>query len=206
MSQLSHESAYPGIRLLPRSRNWWAWLKGSAPECIHLEQDASWVATLLPDTLYLRGKRVLQRDPARPEIVLCRACLTETLEAELVQYPGRVVAFEPDPEIFTQYFFVAGGDFTAAGLAPDVEAAIEARLAQGFGACAQCAEGATWLWLPRNQVASLDDVEQIGSVEGEPLCSAHGAARLSDAFEDMQQANLFYVNLPYGESGAYLWI
>jgi hypothetical protein len=206
LSQLPHESAYPGIRLLPRSRNWWAWLKGSAPECIHLEQDASWVATLLPDTLYLRGKRVVQRDPARPEIVLCRACLTETLEAELVRYPGRVVAFEPDPEIFTQYFFVAGGDFTAAGLAPDVEAAIDARLAQGLGACAHCSATATWLWLARDQVASLDDVAAIASAAGEPLCAAHGARKLCDAFESIAEANLFYVNLPYGDAGAYLWI
>lgn len=206
LSQISHESAYPGIRILPRSRNWWAWLKGSPAECIHLEHDSEWVATLLPDTLYLRGKRVVQREPARPEIVLCRACFVNTLAAELSEFHGLIVAFEPDPDTCTQYFYVAQNDFAPAGLAPDVSAAIEKRLARGFGACTQCSDGATWLWLPRNQVASLDDVEQIGSVEGEPLCSAHGAARLSDAFEDMQQANLFYVNLPYGESGAYLWI
>jgi hypothetical protein len=206
LSQISHEAAYPGIRILPRSRNWWAWLKGSPAECIHLEHEAEWVATLLPDTLYLRGKRVVQRDPERPEVVLCRTCLANTLASELVQYAGRVVAFEPDSEIFTQYFFVAGPDFEAAGLAPDVAAAIEKRLAQQSGPCVLCERMATWLWFPRDQVASLDEVEKISGAAGEPLCAEHGIRRLCGAFEEIREANLFYVNLPYGDAGAYLWI
>lgn len=203
---MSHESAYPGIRILPRSRNWWAWLKGSAAECIHLEDGAQWMATLLPDTLYLRGKRVVKRNPARPEIVLCRTCLTDTLVAELNQYPGSVIAFEPDPEIFTQYFFVAGPDFAAAALAPDVATALDKRLAQGFGTCVRCDQMATWLWFSRDQVVSLDEVEKITSAAGESLCAGHGARRLCEAFEEIREANLFYVNLPYGDAGAYLWI
>jgi hypothetical protein len=203
---MSHESAYPGIRILPRSRNWWAWLKGSAAECIHLQHETEWVATLLPDILYLRGRRVVRRDPARPEIVLCRRCLTDTVAPELRQYPGRVVAFQPDAEIFTQYFFVAGLDFEAAGLAPDVAAAIENRLAQGFGTCIRCLQTATWLWFPQDQVASLDEVEKIAEAAGEPFCAEHGARQLVEAFEGIPEANLFYVNLPYGDAGAYLWI
>lgn len=206
LSQMSHEAAYPSVQILPRSRNWWAWLKGSPAECIHLEHDAEWLATLLPDTLYLRGKRVTQRDPARPEVVLCRSCLTGTLASELTRYPGFVVAFEPDPEIFTQYFFVANPDFGPAGVAPDVAGAIEKRLAEGFGSCVRCQQLATWLWFPRDQVASLDEVEKITGAAGETLCAAHGARRLCDSFEAIPEANLFYVNLPYGESGAYLWI
>jgi hypothetical protein len=203
---MSHDAAYPGIRMLLRSRNWWAWLKGSPAECIHLEHEAEWMATLLPDTLYLRGKRVAQRDPARPEVVLCRTCLTDTLESELRQYPGRVVAFEPDPELFTQYFFVAAPDFQAAGLTPEVAAAIEKRLTHEFGSCVRCEQMATWLWFPRDQVASLDEVEKIGDEAGEFLCAAHGACKLCEAFEAIPEANLFYVNLPYGDAGAYLWI
>jgi hypothetical protein len=137
---------------------------------------------------------------------LCRRCLTDTLAAELNQYPGRIVAFEPDPQIFTQYFFVAAADFEAAGLAPDVLAAIEKRLAQGFGACVRCAQIAAWLWFPQNQVPNLDEVEKINGVAGEPLCAAHGAQKLCEAFENIPQVSLFYVNLPYGEAGAYLWI
>jgi len=203
---MSHEAAYPGIRILPRSRNWWAWLKGSPAECIHLEHEAEWVATLLPDTLYLREKRVVQRDPARPEVVLCRTCLTDTLESELTQYPGRIVAFQPDPELLTQYFFVASADFHAAGVAPEVTAAIDNRLAQGFETCVRCKGTATWLWFPRDQVASLDEVEKIAEAAGEPLCAEHGARRLCETFEDIPEANLFYVNMPYQEAGAYLWI
>jgi hypothetical protein len=149
---------------------------------------------------------VTQRDPARPEVVLCRSCLTGTLALELTRYPGFVVAFEPDPELFTQYFFVADPDFGPAGVAPDVAGAIEKRLAEGFGSCVRCQQLATWLWFPRDQVASLDEVEKITGAAGESLCAAHGARKLCDSFEAIPEANLFYVNLPYGESGAYLWI
>ena len=68
-----------------------------------------------PDTLYLRGKRAVRRDPVRPEVSLCRDCLAETFTSEITAYPGRVVAFEPDPEIFTQYFFVARAGFRGRG-------------------------------------------------------------------------------------------
>lgn len=206
MSQISPENSYPGIRILPRSRNWWARLKGSPPECIHLEQSSDWMATLLPDTLYLRGKRAPQRDPARPEIVLCRMCFADIVASEAGRHEGCVVAFEPDPELFTQYFFVATPDFLAAGVAPEVAAALEKRLAREFGACVRCGERARWLWLSRAEVTSLDETEQIGAAAGEPLCATHGARKLCDAFEEIPEANLFYVNLPYGEAGAYLWI
>ncbi|MGH9690844.1 MAG: hypothetical protein ACRD4C_07145 [Candidatus Acidiferrales bacterium] len=206
MSQISHEAAYPRLRFLPSSRNWWAWLKGSPAECVHLAEKTEWMATLLPDTLYLRGKRAPQRDPVRPEVSLCLDCLRATVASELEEYPGRVVAFEPDPEIFTQYFFVATPDFGPAGLSPVVAAAIENRLAQTPGACVRCAEPATWLWFAREQITSLDEVEKIGEATGEPLCSLHGARKLWDTFENIHEANLFYMNLPYGEAGAYVWI
>jgi hypothetical protein len=206
MAILSHAAAYPGIRFLPRSRNWWAWLKGSPAECIHLDRESAWIATLLPDTLYLRGKSAVRREPLRPEVSLCRDCLTGAVREELTAYTGRVVAFEPDPDIFTQYFFVATPDFQAAGLAPEVAAAIEKRLLQDGRACAQCAERANWLWFSREQVASLDEVEQIGSACGESFCAVHGARHLCDAFEQIEEANLFYMNLPYGEAGTYVWI
>ena len=84
-------------------------------ECVHLDHDTTWIATVLPDTAYLRGKRAIRRDPARPEVSLCRDCLAETFTAEIAAYPGRVVAFEPDPEILTQYFFLAAPDFDRSG-------------------------------------------------------------------------------------------
>lgn len=207
MAQVSYDTAYPKLRFLPRSRNWWAWLKGMPPECIHLRGKTEWMATLLPDTLYLRGKSAVRRDPVRPEVSLCRDCLTGVIMAELEEYQGRVLAFEPNPEIFTQYFFVATPDFDAAGLAPEVAAAIKRRLAGEIGACAaRCTEPATWLWLSRQQIASLDEAEKIGEAPGEPLCSIHGARKLCGAFEEIPVANLFYMNLPYGEAGAYVWI
>jgi hypothetical protein len=206
LARISHEEAYPGIELLPRSRNWWAWLKGTPPECIHLGEECDWIATLLPDTLYLRGKSAKQRDPARPEIVLCRECLGQAITPDLESYSGRVVAFEPDAEIFTQYFFVAKPDFMPVGLQPEVAEAIEKRLAQPGGACAECGHSATWLWFSREQIASLDEVEKIATLPGKPLCAKHGARNLLAAFERMEQANVFYMNLPYGEAGAYVWI
>jgi hypothetical protein len=204
--QISYEEAYPAIEFLPRSRNWWAWLKGSPAECIHLDHDAEWVATVLPDTLYLRGRRALRRDPARPEVTLCRHCLAETFTSEIAAYTGRVVAFEPDSEIFTQYFFVGQPDFEAAGLSPEVSAAVATRLATDLGTCTRCGQQASWLWLSREQVASLDETDKIRQAEGEALCGQHGAYRLWETFARIPEANLFYMNLPYGDAGAYVWI
>jgi len=206
MPQIPYETAYPGIEFLPRSRNWWAWLKGSSPECIHLDHHADFVATVLPDTLYLRGKRALRRDPPRPEVSLCRSCLAETFTSEIAAYGGRVAAFEPNAEIFTQYFFVAEADFEAAGLSPEVADAVKTRLGQDLGKCAHCSRAAQWLWFSRQQVISLDEIEQILDASGEALCGEHGASKLWTTFAGIPEANLFYMNLPYGESGAYVWI
>ena len=206
MSYISYEEAYPKIEFSRRSRNWWAWLKGSAPECVHLDHDTTWIVTVLPDTAYLRGKKAIRRDPARPEVSLCRACLAETFTSEIAAYPGRVVAFEPDPEILTQYFFLAAPDFTAAGLSPEVAEAIGNRLAQDLGECERCSRAATWLWFSRGHVASLDETEQIAEAKGEAFCAEHGAWKLWETFSHIPEANLFYMNLPYGEAGAYVWI
>ncbi len=164
------------------------------------------MATLLPDTLYLRGKSAKRREPARPEVSLCRDCLLGIAVGEMQSFQGRVVAFEPNAETFTQYFFVATPDFEAAGLASEVAAAIEKRLAQNGQSCAECARPATWLWFSREQVATLDDVERIGGAPGEWFCQQHGAGMLCVAFKKIAEANLFYMNLPYGEAGAYVWI
>ncbi len=206
MARISYEEAYPGIEILPRSRNWWAWLKGTPPECIHLVEECDWIATLLPDTLYLRGKRAQRSELVRPEITLCRDCLASTIAEQLETFRGRVVAFEPDPELFTQYFFVGQPDFQAAGLRPEVAQAIAARLNENGKVCEECGFPAKWLWFSREQVASLDEVEQIAAAPGEWFCAKHGARNLLAAFARIADANIFYMNLPYGEGGTYVWI
>jgi hypothetical protein len=206
LARISYREAYPGLQILPRSRNWWARLKGTAPECIHLRENISWIAAVLPDTLYLRGKRANRREPVRPEVSVCFECLSDTFAAELEAYPGRVVAFEPDPAIFTQYFFVATTDFEAAGLAPETSAAIAGRLEQSGGTCRECSREAAWLWFSQEQIQSLDEVQLIGSAAGEFFCGKHGAQKLLSAFEKFAEANIFYMNLPYGDAGAYVWI
>ena len=128
------------------------------------------------------------------------------LEPELAAHAGRVVAFEPDGETFTQYFFVGQEDFPAAGLRPETAAAIEKRAETLHGECSDCGAPATWLWISRREVSSLDQTERIETVPGAQLCARHGAAKLSDALAKINEANLFYVNAPYAESGAYLWI
>jgi hypothetical protein len=206
LAQVPYETAYPRVEILPSSRNWWAKLKGTAAECIHTREGCEWIAALLPDTLYLRGKRAPRREPVRPESSLCRECLLDTILGELEEFDGRIVAFEPNPEIFTQYFFVATPDFEAAGVAPETASALEQRLAQTEETCAECSRPATWLWMSREQVASLDETDKIRGERGEWFCSTHGARKLADAFERIAEANVFYMNLPYGEAGAYLWI
>jgi hypothetical protein len=204
--RISCDEAYPRIEIAPSSRNWWARLKGTPAECIHVRVECVWIATLLPDTLYLRGKRAQRRETVRPEVTLCRDCLLDTIESELADYDGRVVAFEPDAEIFTQYFFVAANDFEAAGLALETASAIEKRLAQTAESCAECSRQATWLWFSREAITSLDEFEKIHDAQGERFCAAHGAQKLASAFEKIAEVNVFYMNLPYGEAGAYVWI
>ena len=206
MARVAYEEAYPHLEYLPRSRNWWARLKGTAPECIHLGDDISWIAAVLPDTLYLRGKRANRRDLVRPEVSLCLECLSDTFAAELESFSGRMVAFEPDPAIFTQFFFVATPDFEAAGLAPETTGAINARLSQDMGTCRECSRNATWVWFSREEIQSLDEVELIRSAAGEAYCGRHGARKLLASFDKLSEANIFYMNLPYGEEGAYVWI
>src|ERR1700693_5821044 len=134
MAQPSVDQAYPVISIRPHSRRLWARLMRWPAECIHLENGHHWMATFIPDTLYLRGKARLRRDPARPEVSVCFDCLAGLLEPELAACPSRVVAFEPDGENFTQYFFLGREDFAAAGLRSEVAAAIETRLEKMDGA------------------------------------------------------------------------
>jgi hypothetical protein len=164
------------------------------------------MATFIPDTLYLRGKASVRRKPARPGVSLCLACLRRQIEKELPRFSGRVAAFEPDGAEFSQYFFVGSNEFAAAGLQPEVAAAIGRRLEQPMDQCASCDGPATWLWFSREEIPSLDDVARIAMGRAEALCSQHGSRKLLESFTHTSEANLFYVNLPYGESGAYVWI
>jgi len=206
MARLALDQAYPGISFRRKARTWLARLMRWPAECIHLETGHSWMATFIPDTLYLRGKAAPRRSPSRPEVSVCLACLAELLQPELSAYPGRVVAFEPDGETFTQYFFVGRDDFAAAGLRPEVAAAIEKRVEEFSGACSECGRQATWLWISRREVSSLDQTERIEESPGAVYCAKHGAAKLCEALGKVDEANLFYVNVPYGDSGAYVWI
>lgn len=175
-------------------------------ECEHLEHDGAWMATFIPDTLYLRGKASVRRRPARPEVSLCLACLKQEMQKELPRFPGRVIAFEPDTAEFSQYFFVGNHDFAAAGLQPEVGAAISRRLEQPMDTCECCERPAMWLWFSRDEVPTLDDVARIAMARAQSLCSTHGSQKLLESFAGTADANLFYVNMPYGESGAYVWI
>ncbi|MGB7024553.1 MAG: hypothetical protein WBD73_12205 [Candidatus Acidiferrales bacterium] len=209
MPRISVHEAYRQLSFRRRTSNWLSRLIRMPAECIHLKGHPPWMATFLPDHLYLQGKRVPLRQPQRPEVSLCRECLTAELEKELAAYSGRVVAFEPDGESFTQYFFVAAPDFDAAGLEPAVAAAIGARLAQdddSSKSCQECPRDATWLWFSREQIPNLDAADRMEVMLGEHFCAEHGAKQICGALAAIEHANLFYVNAPYGEGGAYLWI
>ena len=206
MARLSVDQAYPGISIRAHSRRLWARLMRWPAECVHLENGHHWMATYIPDTLYLRGKARLRREPARPEVSVCFDCLASLLQPELAACPARVVAFEPDSENFTQYFFLGREDFQAAGLRSEVAAAIEARLHKLSGECVDCGKPGTWLWISRREVSNLDQTERIETSSGALFCARHGAAKLCEALGQAEEANLFYVNAPYADSGAYVWI
>jgi hypothetical protein len=206
MARLTVTESYPGIAFRPRSLSWWARLMRWPAECVHLDRGHHWMATFIPDTLYLRGKAKARRDPARPEVSVCFDCLSGLLEPELAAHAGRVVAFEPDGDTFTQFFFVGREDFAAAGLRPEVAAAIDARLGKLAGECSDCGVPATWLWISRREVSNLDQTDRIETSPGALFCAKHGAAKLRDTLAQVEEANLFYVNAPYGDAGAYVWI
>src|SRR5271169_5178852 len=206
MARLPVDQAYPGISIRPRSLSLLARLMRWPAECIHLENGHHWIATFIPDTLFLRGKARLRRDPARPEVSVCFDCLAGLLEPELAACPSRVVAFEPDGENFTQYFFLGRDDFAAAGLRSEVAAAILTRLEELEGECSECGQPATWLWISRREVSSLDQTERIQTSPGALFCARHGGTKLCEALGQIAEANLFYVNAPYGEAGTYVWI
>jgi hypothetical protein len=205
---LSYAAAYPELSFRRRTANWLSRLVRMPAECAHLAGHPPWMATFLPDNLFLQGKNVRLREPQRPEVSLCRECLCRTLEKELAAYEGRVVAFEPDGDSMTQYFFVAAPDLDAAGVEPAVAEAIGGRLARldGSQSCQECARTTTWLWFSREQVANLDETAKIASASGEHFCAEHGAKQLCQALGGIEHANLFYVNAAYGEGGAFLWI
>ena len=75
-----------------------------------------------------------------------------------------------------------------------------------MGDCERCESPAKWQWLSRELVSNLDDAGSIAMARGEALCARHGAHALCDALAKLSEANLFYVNVPYGDDGAYLWI
>jgi len=206
MARLTVDQAYPGISIRPHSRRLWARLMRYPAECIHLENGHHWMATFIPDTLYLRGKPRPRRDPVRPEVSVCFDCLAGLLEKDLAACPSRVVAFEPDGETFTQYFFLGQEDFAAAGLRSEVAAAILTRLEELVGECSDCGKPATWLWISRREVSSLDQAERIQASPGALFCAKHGAAKMCEALGQVAEANLFYINAPYGEAGTYVWI
>jgi hypothetical protein len=206
MVRMTLEDAYPQIAFRPRSRNWWARLMRMPPECVHLEHGGDWMATFIPDTLYLCGKASERRQPARREVSLCRDCLLGELQRELSAHTGRVIAFQPDATLFTQYFYLGTADFQDAGLQPEVAQAIKRRLEQPAGECQTCQRRATWLWFSSEHVPSLDEVGRIAMSAGEEYCAKHGAEKLCAAFKEVSEANLFYVNTPYGDAGAYVWV
>jgi hypothetical protein len=225
MARLSPEQAYPGIEFRKRTRTWFARLMHIPPECVHLEKQQDWMAMFAPDTLYLRGKAAKRpiRPSAspnpgekpgekngrlRPDVSLCRSCLIDLFEPELSEFRGPVVAFEPDASKVSQYFFLAVPDFEPAGLEGHVADAIRRRVTApgGSGECSVCARRATWLWFSRREVESLDSSEKIMESPGELFCAKHGASQLCRTLAAVPDANLFYLNTPYGDSGAYVWI
>jgi len=69
MARLTVNEAYPAVAFRPR--HLLARLMRWPAECVHLENGHHWIATFLPDTLYLRGTGKRKRNPAGPEACVC---------------------------------------------------------------------------------------------------------------------------------------
>ncbi len=147
----------------------------------------------------------MRADP-RPDVSLCRDCALEFLERELSAFRGRVIAFEPDGENVTQYFFVPRDDFQSAGLVPELSEALRPphRAAQRFVRIMFRSRAMDVVSAKRG--AKSRRFRQRLFREGRQLCAKHGAEQLCAALEKIEQCNLLYVNIPSGEAGAYVWI
>ena len=205
MARLTVDQAYPGISIRPRSRRLWARLMRWPAECIHLENGHHWMATFIPDTLYLRGKARPRREPARPEVSVCFDCLAGLLEPELAACPSRVVAFEPDGETFHAIFFPGQGGFRRCGPAfrsgrrdPDAPRRTGRRVQRLRQAGNLAVDFAAGSFQPRPDGANSKP--RPGRFFA-PSTEPRNCAR---PWDNCEEANLFYVNAPYGESGAYI--
>ena len=202
-------AAYPDIEFQPRTLTFFAHLRRTPPECVHMDRmppGKFWAATISPDVLFLRGKSKQVRENPRPDISLCCDCALDFLETELSAYRGKVIAFEPDAANVAQYFFVPREEFQAAGMLPELSEALARRIDRLSGACDLCSASAHWIWFSRSDVQSLDDFGSVSNAQGKQLCAKHGAEELCAALEKIEQCNLLYVNIPSGEAGAYVWI
>ena len=107
---------------------------------------------------------------------------------------------------FHAVFFCGAGGFRGSGTAAGSGAGDCCAAERSATVCGECGFPAKWLWFSREQVPSLDEVEKIAAAPGEWYCAKHGARNLLAAFARIADANIFYMNLPYGEAGAYVWI
>ena len=55
------------------------------------------------------------------------------------------------------------------------------------------------------EIVSLEETEKIQAATGEALCPNHAAQQMRIMLERIAEANIFYINVPYGAIGAFLW-
>jgi hypothetical protein len=96
-------------------------------------------------------------------------------------------------------------DNNASGVTPELAAVIEQRLAKLPSSCHRCSASAAWLWFTRDEIVSLEETDKILAAQGEALCPNHAAQQMREMFERIAEANIFYINVPYGSAGAFLW-
>lgn len=203
-AKTSAAGVYAGIPLRPAVSWWQRWFSQSAPACAHAGSEA--VIVLQPDQVRLRhGTESVVRQPPRPAIEVCPACLLALLEPEVKEEGRRVIAFEPAREGVSEYAFIEQQHLGDSRLAAEDVIHCQSLVAEPLGGCQKCGTPALFLLVKRG---SMTESGKLATFRGgkEYYCAAHGSDRLLGLLRERLagRSPVRYFNFPYGERGVYV--
>lgn len=200
--ELAH--IYAAIPLRPPAPWWQRLFSRTKPACAHAGAAEAFVLT--PDQVRLRGgAESAVRQPPRPPITVCRACLLTLLEQELKSADRRIIAFEPPKEGIAEYAFIEQQHLGDSGLRAEDIIHCQSLMAEPLGGCQKCGHPALVLLVKAGITTKKG---KLATYRGgkEYYCSAHGRERLLGLLRERlpTQTPVRYFNFPYGERGVYV--
>lgn len=161
---------------------------------------------LHPDEVRLRGGRqAAVKQPPRPPITVCPACLLTLLAPELAQARRRIVAFEPARDGLAEYAFIEQDHLGDAPLPPEDVIHCQSLVAEPLGGCQKCGQPALLLLVKRGVTTQKGKLHTFRGGK-EYYCPVHGSERLLALLRERlpKSRAVGYFNFPYGERGVYV--